>query len=70
MKKIIVIFFLTLFFNNTVYGNVDCSGIKKLSKEYLNCLAKKTKEKTSNIKFDASNIKEKKTLADWFKKKK
>ena len=41
-----------------------------MSKDYLICLGKKAKDKTSNVGLDTSNIKEKKTLADWFKKKK
>ncbi len=70
MIKIILIIFITLIFNNVAYGNTDCSQLKKLSKDYLSCITKRTKVKTSNLGFDASNIKEKKTLADWFKKKK
>ena len=70
MKKIYIILFLFIVFNTNAYSNNDCSQIKKLSKEYLSCLGKKTKEKTSNIGLDTSNIKDKKTIADWFKKKK
>jgi hypothetical protein len=70
MKKILLSLFITLILSNNAYSEVDCSQIKKLSKDYLSCLAKKTKEKTSNLGLDTSNIKEKKTLADWFKKKK
>ena len=69
MKKIFFIIFVSVLFYTNTYGNVDCSQIKKLSKEYLSCLGKKTKEKTSNITIDTSNIKEKKYLSDWFKKK-
>ena len=70
MKKIFIILFLSIIFNTNAYSNSDCSQIKKLSKEYLSCLGKKAKEKTSNISIDTSNIKEKKTIADWFKNKK
>jgi|TARA_B100000929_G_scaffold110449_1_gene87519 hypothetical protein len=70
MKKILLSLFITLILSNNAYSEVGCSQIKKLSKDYLSCLAKKTKEKTSNLGLDTSNIKEKKTLADWFKKKK
>ena len=70
MRNIILIIFITLIFNNVAYSNTDCSQLKKLSKDYLSCITKRTKEKTSNLGFDSSNIKEKKTLADWFKKKK
>tara|TARA_B100000287_G_scaffold193157_1_gene182351 strand:- start:80 stop:292 length:213 start_codon:yes stop_codon:yes gene_type:complete len=70
MKKLIVIIFISLIMNSNAYSKTDCSEIKKLSKDYLSCLAKKSKEKTSNIGIDTSKIKDKKTLADWFKKKK
>ena len=70
MRKIILIIFITLIFSNVAYSNTDCSQLKKLSKDYLSCITKRTKEKRSNLEFDSSNIKEKKTLADWFKKKK
>ena len=70
MKKFLFIFFFLLTFNNNAFSNTDCSEIKKLSKEYISCLAKKSKEKTSNLGLDTSNIKEKKYLSDWFKKKK
>ena len=70
MRKIILIIFITLIFNNVAYSNTDCSQLKKLSNDYLSSITKRTKEKRSNLEFDSSNIKEKKTLADWFKKKK
>ena len=43
---------------------------KKLSKDYLKCLGGKLKSKSSGVGLDTSNIKEKKTLSDWLKKKK
>ena len=70
MKKIFILIFVLFAFTSNAYSNVDCSQIKKFSKEYLSCLGKKTKEKTSNIGLDTTNIKEKKTISDWFKKKK
>ena len=70
MKKFIIVIFISLIMSSNAYSKTDCTEIKKLSKEYLSCLAKKSKEKTSNIGIDTSKIKEKKTLADWFKKKK
>ena len=42
---------------------------EKLSKEYLKCLGGKVKKKTSGFGLDTNNIKEKKYLTDWFKKK-
>ena len=44
-------------------------GIDKLSKDYLKCLGGKVKKKTSGFGLDTNNIKEKKYLTDWFKKK-
>ncbi len=73
MKKIILIVFIFFVYNETVYSAIDCSGIKKLSKEYLGCITKKAKNKSStfgDVEIDASNVKEKKYLSDWFKKKK
>ena len=69
MKKILFFVILSILFNTSAFSKIDCSQIKKISKEYLSCLGKKTKEKTSNISIDTSNIKEKKYLSDWFKKK-
>ena len=56
--------------SNISYADNKCSNYKKLSKEYLKCLSGKVKNKTSNIGLDTKNIKEKKYLTDWFKKKK
>ena len=50
-------------------GNENCSSYKKLSKEYLKCLGGKVKKKTSGFGLDTNNVKEKKYLTDWFKKK-
>ena len=48
----------------------SCKVHKKLSKDYLKCIAGKLKDKSSEVELDATNIKEKKTISDWFKKKK
>ena len=69
MKKIYIILFLSIFFNTTAYSNNDCSQIKKFSKDYVSCLGKKAKEKTSNIGLNTSNIKEKKTYLIGLKRK-
>ena len=69
MKKFIFILILFTITNNNAYSNTDCSQLKKLTKKYIGCLAKKSKEKTSNISLDTTNIKEKKYISDWFKKK-
>ena len=70
MKKLLFIICLSVLLSNNALSDTDCSEIKKLTKEYITCLAKKSKEKTSNLGLDVSNIKEKKYLSDWFKKKK
>ena len=69
MKKILTFIFLFFILSGNAFSETGCSEIKKLSKEYIACLAKKSKEKTSNLGLDTSNIKEKKYLSDWFKKK-
>ncbi len=70
MKKLLFIICLSVLLSNNALSDTDCSEIKKLTKEYITCLAKRSKEKTSNLGLDVSNIKEKKYLSDWFKKKK
>ena len=72
MKRIIIIVFLIFFVPSHSYSSEDCKQYKKLSKNYLKCLSGKLsfKNKSSGISLDTSNIKEKKTLSDWFKKKK
>tara|TARA_B100000674_G_C37284848_1_gene664999 strand:- start:25 stop:240 length:216 start_codon:yes stop_codon:yes gene_type:complete len=68
MKKLILIVIVSLSFQTNLYSSTDCSNLKKFSKEYLSCLAIKAKDK-SNFVLDTSNIKEKKTISEWFKKK-
>ena len=70
MKKNFFVIFLLMILCSNAYGNTDCSKIKKISKEYLRCLTKKTQQKSSELGLDISNVKEKKYLSDWFKKKK
>ena len=70
MKKNLIVILLLLFVCSNAYGDNDCSKIKKISKEYLSCLTKKTQQKSSELGLDISNVKEKKYLSDWFKKKK
>ncbi len=69
MKKIFFLIILSFFINNYSQGNESCSSYKKLSKEYLKCLGGKVKKKTLGISLDTNNVKEKKYLTDWFKKK-
>ena len=70
MKRIlypIILLFLTI---NYAQSSESCKAYKKFSKDYFKCLTGKLKSKSSGIGFDTSNIKEKKTISDWFKKKK
>jgi len=70
MKKIITIIFLITFTSSHVQSAENCKQYKKLSKNYLKCLSGKLNLKNKTSGLDTSNIKEKKTLSDWFKKKK
>ncbi len=72
MKNIIKVIFLIVFLSNNAYSAENCKQYKKLSKNYLKCLSGKLslKNKSSGLSLDTTNIKEKKTLSDWFKKKK
>ena len=70
MRKIILVLFILSLSSSKTFGQTDCSKIKKLSKDYLKCLSKRTQEKTSDLGLDTTNIKEKKYISDWFKKKK
>ena len=50
MKKILLTFLFYLLSSNVSFANEsDCSGIKKLSKEYLACKAKNIKDGANNI---------------------
>ena len=50
MKKILLTLIIYLLSSSVSIGNEnDCSGIKKLSKEYLACKAKNFKDGANNI---------------------
>ena len=69
-KKYNIIYsFLLFFLNVNAVEKQDCSALKKLSKDYWICKKNNLKGSSDDKVFDASNIKKKKTLADWFKKK-
>ena len=70
MKKILALIFILIFTTNYAHSSDDCKQYKKLSKDYLKCLGGKFKSKSSDVGLDTTNIKEKKTLSDWLKKKK
>ena len=70
IKNIILFTLFSLFFLNVnAAEKQDCSELKKLSKDYWICKTNNLKKSSENVGFDSSNIKKKKTLADWFKKK-
>ena len=69
MKKIITICLILLFTNNYSLAEEKCSAYKKLSKNYLKCIGGKIKNKAPKFGLNTSNVKEKKYLTDWFKKK-
>ena len=61
MKKIFIISIIYLFSTNILIADENkCSGMKKLSKEYLACTAKNIKDesikKTNQIKEGTKNI--------------
>ena len=70
IKNIILFILFSLFFLNVnAAEKQDCSTLKKLSKDYWICKKNNLKASTDNVGIDTSNIKQKKTIADWFKKK-
>ena len=68
MKKIIIIA-LIFSYHCPSYSSEHCKELNKLSLDYLKCIGKNVKEKSSNLSLNTENIKEKKTISDWFKKK-
>ena len=70
MKRILYFIFLLMLTTSYSQSSESCKVYKKLSKDYLKCLTGKLKDKSSGVGLDATNIKEKKTISDWFKKKK
>ena len=69
MKLIINIFAILFFILNVsaFAEKKDCSEFKKLTKDYLACMTGNLKSSTTGLGLDTSNIKEKKTISDWFK---
>ena len=70
MKRILYSIFLLMLTTNYSHTSESCKVYKKLSKDYLKCIAGKLKDKSSEVGLVTANIKEKKTISDWFKKKK
>ena len=70
IKNIILFSLFCLFFLNVnATEKQDCSVLKKLSKDYWICKKNNIKVSSDDKVLDTSNIKKKKTLADWFTKK-
>ena len=69
MKRILYSIILLFLITSYAQSSENCKVYKKLSKNYLKCLAGKLKDKSSGVGLDTTNIKEKKTISDWFKKK-
>ncbi len=72
MKNKVLLIGLFLMFASTLNADEkkNCKELKKLSKDYLACISGNLKSSTTGLGLDTSNIKEKKTISDWFKKKK
>ena len=71
--KIILILFIYLLTSNATFAkeNKDCSEKKLVNKILCKTLGKDKDSKSKfSIALDTKNIKEKKYLTDWFKKKK
>lgn len=72
MRKIIFIVSIFFIFSSATYSEENNCEDKKLVSKIL-CksvgLGKDSSSKLSNVELDTSNIKEKKYISDWFKKK-
>ena len=72
MKKIILILSIFFMLSSVTYPQENNCEDKKLVSKIL-CksvgLGKDSSSKLSNVELDTSNIKEKKYISDWFKKK-
>ena len=72
MKIIILIVSIFFMFSSVTYSEENNCEDKKLISKIL-CksvvLGKDSSSKLSNVELDTSNIKEKKYISDWFKKK-
>ena len=71
MKIKILLISLFIIFATSLNADekIDCKEFKKLSKDYLACITGNLKSSTTGLGLDTTNIKEKKTISDWFKKK-
>ena len=72
MKKIFLSIILITLIQIPSYSaeKKDCSTIKKFTPKYLACKVGNIASKSEKVGLDTGNVKEKKYITDWFKKKK
>tara|TARA_B100000941_G_C28495776_1_gene550843 strand:+ start:833 stop:1051 length:219 start_codon:yes stop_codon:yes gene_type:complete len=72
MKKIIFIIIYLIFFSKYLSAEEvkNCNELKKMSAKYLKCKASGLKSINDKVGLDTENVREKKYIVDWFKKKK
>jgi|TARA_B100000315_G_scaffold54257_1_gene48528 hypothetical protein len=56
--------------NSLAKEKKDCNNIKKFDPRYLACKISNLTSKKDGVTLDTTNVKEKKYIIDWFKKKK
>ena len=72
MKKIFFAIIITGLFQTLSYAaeKKDCTNVKKFTPKYLACKVGSIASNSENVGLDTKNVKEKKYITDWFKKKK
>ena len=72
MKKTILILlsFIIIHTNSLAIEKKDCNNIKKFNPKYLACKISNLTSKKDGVTLDTTDVKEKKYIIDWFKKKK
>ena len=72
MSKIYVTLIIFILIQNPLLASEkkDCTKINKLSPKFLACKLSNVTKDNKNLSFDSENIKDKKYISDWFKKKK
>ena len=71
MKKLIFFITCIIFISQkTISDEIkSCDELKKMSADYIKCKASGLKSINEKVGLDTENIKEKKYIIDWFKKK-
>ena len=72
MKKTILILlsFIIIHTNSLAKEKKNCNNIKKFNPKYLACKISNLTSKKDGVTLDTTDVKEKKYIIDWFKKKK